>query len=62
MDYNHYQSHSSLSYMTPAGFTDLCRQASGVRSHTPVLYGVQDYGNPLVESRLEKGADHIRNG
>lgn len=44
MDYNHYQSHSSLSYMTPAGFTDLCRQASGVRSHTPVLDGVQDYG------------------
>jgi len=43
MDYNHYQSHSSLSYMTPAGFTDLCRQASGFRSHTPVLYGVQAF-------------------
>jgi putative transposase len=44
MDYNHYRPHSSLSYMTPAGFADLCRQAGCVRPHTPVLDGVQDCG------------------
>jgi len=26
-DYNHYRPHSSLGYMTPAGFLQLCRQA-----------------------------------
>jgi transposase InsO family protein len=45
MDYNHYRPHSSLSYMTPAGFADLCRHAGCVRPHTPVLDGVQDCGS-----------------
>jgi len=44
MDYNHYRPHSSLSYMTPAGFAELCREAGCVRPHTPVLDGVQDCG------------------
>ncbi len=44
MDYNHYRPHSSLGYMTPAGFAQLCQQAGCVRPHTPVLDGVQDCG------------------
>jgi len=36
MDYNHCRPHSSLSYMTPAGFTQLCREAGCIRPHTPV--------------------------
>ena len=44
MDYNHYRPHSSLTYMRLAGFADMCRQASCVRLHTPVLHGVQDCG------------------
>ena len=44
MDYNHYRPHSSLCYMTPAGFAELCRQAGCIRPHTPVLDGVQDCG------------------
>ena len=44
MDYNHYRPHSSLDYMTPAGFAELCREAGCVRPHTPVLAGVQDCG------------------
>ena len=44
MDYNHYRPHSSLSYMTPAGFAELCRQTDCIRPHMPVLDGVQDCG------------------
>ncbi len=44
MDYNHYRPHSSLSYMTPAGFAELCCQARCIRPHTPVLGGVRDCG------------------
>ena len=44
MDYNHFRSHSSLGYMTPAVFAELCRQAGCIRPHTPVLDGVHDCG------------------
>ena len=44
MDYNHYRPHSSLGYMTPAGFAQLCREASCLRPQTPVLNGVHDCG------------------
>lgn len=36
MDYNHYRPHSSLTYMTPAAFAELCRQAGCVRPYTPM--------------------------
>jgi hypothetical protein len=39
MDYNHYRPHSSLGYMTLAGFAQLCRQAGCLRPQTPVLCG-----------------------
>jgi putative transposase len=44
MDYNHYRPPSSLGYMTPAGFAELCREAGCIRPHMPVLDGVQDSG------------------
>ncbi len=44
MDYNHYRPHSSLGYMTPAGFGELCRQAGCVRPQTSVLDGVRNCG------------------
>jgi len=44
MDYNHYRPHSSLSYITSAGFADLCYEAGGLRPHTLVLSGAQEYG------------------
>jgi putative transposase len=44
MDYNHYRPHSSLSYMTPAGFAQRCREAACIRPHTSVPDGVQDCG------------------
>jgi len=36
MDYNHYRPHSSLSYMTPAAFAQLCQEVGCIRSHTPM--------------------------
>ena len=44
VNYNHYWPHSSLSYMTPAGFAKLCRETGCIRPHTPVPNGVQDCG------------------
>ena len=44
MDYNHYRPHSSLAYMTPAGFAQLCRETGCIRPHTPVLDGVHECG------------------
>ena len=42
MDYNHYRPRSSLGYMTPAGFAELCRQAGFARPQTPMLGVVQN--------------------
>jgi len=36
MDYNHYRSHSSLSYMTPATYAQLCREVGCVRRHMSI--------------------------
>jgi transposase InsO family protein len=44
MDYNHYRPHSSLRYMTPAGFAEQCREAGCVRPQTSVHNGVQKRG------------------
>jgi hypothetical protein len=42
MNYNQYQPNSSLGYMAPTGFAELCRQVGCIRPHTPVLDGVQE--------------------
>jgi hypothetical protein len=55
MDLNRYRLHSSLSYMTPVGFVDLCHQAGYVRSHTPVFDGVQNWGILSKTLDLKKG-------
>jgi len=44
MDYNHHRPHSSLSYMTPAGFAGICLEAGCIRPHRSVLTGVQECG------------------
>ena len=44
MDYNYYRPHSSLSYMTPARFAELCRETGCIGPHTPALDEVQDCG------------------
>lgn len=44
MDDNDYRPHSSLSYMTPAGFAQLCREVGCIRPHTPVRDEGQDCG------------------
>ena len=36
MDYNHYRPHSSLSYMTPATYAQLCREVGCVRRHMSI--------------------------
>jgi hypothetical protein len=41
MDYNHYRPHSSLGYMTPAGFAEQRRQTGCIRPHTPVFDGAR---------------------
>jgi len=42
MDYNHHRPHSNLSYITPAGLVDLCREAGYMNPHMSVLGGGQD--------------------
>ena len=44
MDYNNHRPHSSLSYMTPAGFAGICLEAGCIRPHRSVLTGVQECG------------------
>jgi transposase InsO family protein len=36
MDYNHYRPHSSLGYMTPAAFAQLCREVGCVRRYISI--------------------------
>jgi putative transposase len=36
MDYNHYRPHSSLLYMTPAAYAQLCREVGCVRRYMPI--------------------------
>ncbi len=50
MDYNHYRSHSSLSYMTPAGFAELCRQAA----YAGARWSTRPW-NPLIGAGPKKG-------
>ena len=61
MDYNHYRSHSSLGYITPAGMAELFGQAGFVRPQMPVLNGVRDGRIASQTLDKEKGADHRKN-
>lgn len=57
MDYNHCRPHSSLSYLTPAGFAQRCREAACIRPHTSVPDGVQDCGILSETLDPKRGAD-----
>jgi hypothetical protein len=60
MDYNHYQPHSSMGFMTPAGFTELCRQAGCQAAYASARRGTGLW-DPLIDTGPKKGADQLLN-
>jgi len=49
MDYNHYRPHSSLRYMTPAEFAQLCHEAGCVRPKRLLYKNEEVRGNTLIK-------------
>ena len=49
MDYNHYRPHSSLRYMTPAEFAQLCHEAGCVRPKKLLYENKEVRGNTLIK-------------
>ncbi len=49
MDYNHYRPHSSLRYMTPAEFAQLCHEAGCVRPKRLLCENEEVCGNTLIK-------------